>query len=248
LSALGVSGTPDPAAASGLGNVLVLGADGEIKLANRVSLTADFSKSLTDTTQQSAPNADANNAFNATLGFGSGGLSVNAGYRYVDPLYYSPGYWGRIGSWVNPTNIQGPTFRAAYDFSNSFGLNVGGEFFSAAHDRSVVGGLNADDDISRLLVGVRWNPVRNLRTTLDWEGVYWSLSGLHNGIYAIGPGAVAHPTENYITLGTGYNFTRNTLFRLDYHFGIWDGHGALNSVGFGQYNFNAVTGQFSVKF
>jgi hypothetical protein len=239
-------------------NVLVLGADGDIKLADRLSLTADWGKSIVGQSRFNTvnlPTADTqqNNAFNATVGYGSGGLSLNAGYRYIDPLFYAPGYWGRIGNWINPTNIQGPTFRAAYDLSSVFGVNVGGDFFSAARNRAASGGISMDDDIHRVLVGLRWDIAKNFRTTVDWEGVYWSLSGLHSGVPGMGTGNI-HPTEQYLTLGTGYNLTSNTILKLNYQIGNFDGHPgptggtALASGGLNKYNFNVFTGQVSVKF
>lgn len=230
----------------GANHILVLGADGSIQIADRVSIAADWAKSLTNMGRTTPPTLSDNTAFNANVGFGMGGLSVQAGYRYVDPLFTSPGSWGRIGNWINPVNIQGPTFRAAYDFSSSFGIHLGGDFFSGARNRADVGGLGMDDDINRLLVGVRWNVARNFQTTLDYEGVYWSLEGAHAGIPSL-IGTV-HPTEHYITLGTGYHLTGNTLLRLNYQIGTFDGHGVLNSGGTQRYNVNTVTGSVAVKF
>ncbi|MEP6756862.1 MAG: hypothetical protein ABJA67_15265, partial [Chthonomonadales bacterium] len=101
-------------------------------------------------------------------------------------------------------------------------------------------------DIRRLLAGLRWDISKNFHTSLDWEGVYWNLSGGHN-LSSAGAGS-SHPTEHYITLGTGYNLTNNTLLKLNYTFGTMDGLGALTSAGGSKVNVNTFVGQVAVKF
>jgi hypothetical protein len=238
-------------AAVGYSNVLVLGLDGDIKLTDRVNFTADWGKSIMGMGAFSTVSggANENNAFNATVGYGGGGLSLQAGYRYVDPQFYAPGYWGRIGNWVNPTNIQGPTVRAGYDVRPGIGVTVGGDFFGAARSRNASGGLGPNDQIDRILAGVRWDIAKTFRLTADWEGVYWKIAGPNAAIAGLGSGTV-HPTEHYITIGTGYNLTSNTLLKLNYQIGEWDGHGAISNGPFGitRDTFNAITGQVAVKF
>lgn len=256
LTALGLTsdqplGTPGAGGAftagPGFTNVLVLGADGDIRIADRLGLTLDWAKSITGVSRFRTVNPGQNNAFNATLGYGSGGLNVTAGYRYIDPLFYSPGYWGRIGNWLNPTNIQGPTFRAAYDFSPNFGVNIGGDFFTPARNRGPVS-LGTDEEVDRALFGVRWGLSKGFNITADYEGVFWALNNTRGG----GGAGQFHPTEHYITLGTGYNLTSNTLLKLSYQIGDVDGHRALVSGvaggGSARYNFNVFTGQVAVKF
>jgi len=239
-------------APGGFNNVLVLGTDANLKLTDRVTLNADWGKTITGTSRFNIGPAHEDNAFNGVVGYNSGGLNVNAGYRYIDPLFYAPGYWGRIGNWINPTNIQGPTVRAGYDVSSSFGVNVGGDFYKAARNRAGSGGMGGDDAINRILVGLRWDVAKNFRTTVDWEGVYWSLEGVHTvpggGGGSFDAGSGVHPTEQYVTLGTGYNLTSNTLLKLGYTIGDFNGHGFLGSGGMPRYNFNTFTAQVGVKF
>ena len=249
LSALAAANSGASPVTSAATDVIVPGLDFDLKISDHISLTGDWAKSISGKGQFNTTSNYESNAFNATVGFGSGGLNLNAGYRYVDPQFQAPGYWGRIGDWLNPNNIQGPTFRAAYDFNPNLGVNIGGDFFSATHERAPTGGLSFNDDIHRLLAGVRWGVSKGFQLTADWEGVYWSLSGAHAGIPALAGGGATHPTEQYITLGTGYNLTNNTLLKLNYQLGSWDGHGSVsNGVSFGTNNWNVFSGQVSVKF
>jgi len=231
----------------GISNVLVLGSGLSSKLSEKVSLDADWAKSITGVGRFQSVGVTDNNAFNANLGFGLAGLDVKAGYRYIDPLFYAPGYWGRIGNWINPTNVQGPTVRANYNLSSSLGLNFGGDFYKAAKNRDTTGGLGKDDEINRALLGVRWDVAKNFHTTLDWEGVYWKLNGAHGGAFATGTGTV-HPTEQYLTLGTGYNLTSNTALKMSYQIGDYNGHGVLNGGTGNQFNNNTFTTSLNVKF
>src|ERR1051325_7686121 len=140
LSALAAAGAA-PGPFSPTTHVLVPRGGFDLKNTDHINLTGDFAKSISGTGQFNTTSYYESNAFNATVGFASGGLSVNAGYRYIDPQFQSPGYWGRIGNWLNPVNIQGPTVRAAYDFSPSLGVNIGGDFFPSGQERAPPGGL-----------------------------------------------------------------------------------------------------------
>jgi len=256
VSVMDTEGRHTEGGSTGFTGVQVLGADLDLRLSDRLNLTGDWGKTIAHTgINRPMPGAvHFNNAFNGALGFGIGKFNVNAGYRYIDPNFYAPGYWGRIGNWLNPTNVQGPTARVAWDLG-SLNFNVGGDFYKAARNRGAAGGLNSDDKIVRALAGVRWNLSKSFLVTADWEGVYWTLDGAHSSpgptpSLTTGSGFLVHPTEHYITLGTGYNLTSNTLIRLNYQIGAFDGHNALlNAPGVGPKNtFNVVTGQVAVRF
>jgi len=256
VSVLDTEGRHTEGGTTGFTGVHVLGADMDLRLSDRLTLTGDWGKTIAHIglTRPLPGATHFNNAFNGALGFGVGKINVNAGYRYIDPNFYAPGYWGRIGNWLNPTNVQGPTARVAWDLG-AFNLNLGGDFFKAARDRGAAGGMNSDDKIVRALAGVRWNLSKTFQLTADWEGVYWTLEGAHSEpsptpSLTTGTGFLVHPTEHYITLGTGYNLTTNTMIRLMYQIGTFDGHNALMSApGVGPRNsFNVVTGQVAVRF
>ena len=239
------------AQASGVGynNVAILGSDFNLKLAERWSLTGEYGRTtlIPHGSRFTGVNDKENNAFDANLGYHSGNLGVMAGYRYVDPQFYAPGYWGKVGNWFNPTNVQGPTFRAHYNFSPSLGLKVGGDFLTAAHDRSGMGGLGYNDDINRVLVGLRWDVAKNFQTTVDWEGVYWHLKGPHGGNIDMTLPDV-YPTEHYITIGTGYNLTASTMLKLMYQIGDFNGHGVISDGPNARQSYNVFATQVAVKF
>lgn len=228
----------------GYNNVLVHGADAGLHLTDRLFWNGVFARSNTQKGNEHGVTVHENKAFDTNFMYSSGRVGIMAGYKYIDPLFYAPGYWARIGNWVNPTNIQGPTFRVRCDPAPRFGVVIGGDFFTAAHNRGP-GHLTMDDCISRILAGFRWNIAKNFQTTVDWEGVYWSLANSRFG----GSGKI-HPTEHYITFGTGYNVTKDTVLKLGYQIGDFNGHGSLGGgPGVGNsYNFSSFTGTVNLKF
>lgn len=230
---------------AGLGftNVLILGSDFDVRLSDNLTLSGEWAKTITGDGRHRTVNPYENNAFSGSLGYTSGNLMVKAGYKYVDPLFYAPGYWGCVGNWLNPTNVQGPNVALSYNFNENFGVKASGEFLTGARNRGLLN-LTSDDDITRVLAGIRWNIAKNFQTTVDWEGVYWSLDNTRFD----GTGKV-HPFEQYITLGTGYNLTDNTLLRLNYRIGNFDGKNALGGgANLLRYNFNTFTSSVVVKF
>jgi len=235
-------------ATPGYNGVEVLGADAQVKLTPKVTLSADYGKTITNTGRFSTVNAHQNNALNANVGFNVGKINLAAGYKYIDPQFYAPGYWGRIGNWINPTNVQGPTVRAGYDFSSNLSFNIGGDFLQPAHNETANNGLGGDDEITRVLAGLKFGLSKNFAITVDWEGVYWKLDAAANRT-ALTNGTTIHPTESYLTLGTGYHLTDATLLKLAYQLGDFNGHGSLGEGGTGtRSNFGVFTASAAVKF
>jgi hypothetical protein len=231
-------------------NVAVLGADTKLKLSEAVSFDGAWSKSMTGGGYgmgRKIANVvrSYNNAFLGKVGYTSGNLGVTAGYKYIDPMFYAPGYWGRVGNWINPTNVQGPVVKVAYDFSPAFALSAGGDFLTAARNWASAGTLGKDDEIHRVQVGLRWAISDAFQTTVDWEGVYWKLAAMSRET-----SGMVHPVEHYITLGTGYELNDTTKIKLGYQIGQFNGKGFLSGgAGSGYaYNYNTFTTQVSVKF
>jgi hypothetical protein len=247
---------------SGMTGTQIYGADLDLGLMDRVGLNAEFGRTVATSGRFHPIYDHENNAFTGDVTFVSGPLHISAGYKYIEPQFYAPGYWGRIGNWLNPTNIKGPGVRVNYGLTKAVGLMVGGNFYEAAHNRENIGGLGKDDEIHRVVAGVRWGVSKNFALTADWEGVFWKLTGVHNSFIVVGnpssspqpgiPGMGAgtiHPTESYVTLGTGLNLTSNTALKLGYQFGAFDGKGALMQGPAGsKFNYGVFTAQANVRF
>ena len=232
----------------GFTSVTVFGAHYDTKLSDKVKFNGEYSKTTTGNGRFATVNSDKNNAFTANLSLPVGGIALNVGYKYIDPLFYAPGYWGRIGNWINPVNIQGPTVRGKLDLGSTMGLTFGGEFYKAAHNELGTGGLSSNDQITRGTVGLRWDLSKSFQLTTDYEMVTWKLGAGTAQVGSPTGQTTVRPTEQYITLGTGYALTSSTSLKLGYTIGDFNGHGRLqNGSGFVN-NFNTFTSQVAVKF
>jgi len=239
-------------AATGTGNsdftnVAVLGADAKIKLSEKTTVSAEWAKSITGVGKLRTVNPYQNSAAIGTVAFGAGAVNVVAGYKYIDAQFSAPGYWGKIGNWINPTNIQGPTVKATYDLTPTLGLNLGGETYTAVRNMASQAGLGRDDEITRVCAGLRWDVSKSFTATIDWEGVYWTLKSLavyDNKIGRDGPIARGiHPFEQYLNLGTGYHLTDDITMKLGVELGNLNGKDLIPS-----WNYSAFTSQVAVKF
>jgi hypothetical protein len=232
--------------------VTTYGFDGDLKIAERVTLSGDYAQTVMHNGRlfgggSNTVRSTQNNAFNANVGYTSGGLTLTAGYRYIDPQFYSAGYWGRIGNWLNPTNVQGPTVRAGYRILPNLDLNLGGDYFYPTHDRALAWGMGFNDNVTRALAGVRWGITHGFEATADYEEDFWHMQGAHNWGTPAGNGV--NPTEYWVRLGAGYNLTSNTVLKLMYEIGAFDGHGFLNEGNIGRTNTqNVITAQAAVRF
>ncbi len=232
--------------------VAILGLDTDLKVMDRLTLNLEYSRTTAHTGSlfrhyTTVFDRD-NNAANLNLGYSSGGLDGSVGYRYIEPQFYAPGYWGRIGNWLNPTNIQGPTVRVGYRVMPGLGIDLGGDYFMPARNREASFGLGHNDRITRALAGAHWSPVKAWDLRADYEAVFWHLEGAHPGIPAM-TSARLNPTEQYITIGTGYHLTSNTILDMAYQFITFDGHGALEEGPTGFHNVSGVfTAGASVRF
>lgn len=246
LRLVGLGGTGTGGA--GFSNVLVFGADALLPIGERFSLTGEFARVDTGLGHFATVNDDENTAFQGAIAYRARLGQIVAGYKYIDPLFYAPGFWGRVGSWLNPTNIQGPSLMASIDLGKRLGLRLGGEYLRGAREMRGVGGLGTDDDLHRVLVGVRWDVSRDLRTEFEWEGVYWRLNSPNAGLPLLA--GRAHPTEQYFTLSAGYTITSGTVLKFGYQMSAFDGKNALFGGGGSgpRSSYNTFTTQMAVKF
>jgi len=228
---------------TGATSLVVLSSELGLAINDALSFKGDWSKSNIGGSRFASNNASQNNAFAGVFDYNSGKIVASAGYKYIDPYFYAPGYWGKIGNWTNPTNVKGPVLDLAYQFAPHFGMSIGGGFWTPARN---LGGVDIDGtELWQGKAGVKWDISKSLSTTLDWEGVFYNIPV---SIFDVEGSGKVHPTEHYITLGAGYKLTSATKLGLAYQIGSFNGRGALSSGGLNSYNYNAFTGSVAVKF
>ncbi len=174
-----------------------------------------------------------------------GSLGLKGGYQYVGPYYAAPGYWGKVGSWTNPTNVMGPVVSAKFALTPKITLNGDYEEYKAAYG-GTSSPLQQNDHLNRYQVGLGYGLSSAYAVDLGYEDVMYDLRN-NNGTL---PGGAGKPRETYLTFGIGHSFNSNTSLKLLYQIVRYDdkGTGFDPLAGGGQDNGGVAVGQFSLKF
>jgi len=259
---LGVSGetiglatlTTDPNTSKVYGGLSVYGVDfnGAIPLLGHNGLTLDAN--LTESADATRPDRynDAGNGWRYAstddqVAYTFGALALKGGYQYVGPNFTAPGYWGKVGSWTNPTNVGGVVASAKYTVNPKVSINGDYEGYKAAYGSnkngtSLSSPLRQGDHLNHYKVGVAFGLTSAYAVDLGYEMSQYDLKNKGLTLAAAGK-----PTQSYINIGIGHNLNANTSVKLLYQIGQYRD----KSTGFqggGDADGNIAVGQFSVKF
>ena len=176
-----------------------------------------------------------------------GGLNVKGGYQYVGPYYTAPGYWGKLGAWTNPTNVQGGIVAAKYALTPKLTLKADAQFYRAAYGTTANGlatissPLQQDDRVRRYQFGVGYGLTSSNAVDLGYEDVRYDLKNVNGTLTAAGK-----PEESYLTFGVGHSFNQNASLKLLYQVVKYNDKG----TGFDpiDHDGNVAVGQFQIKF
>lgn len=247
----------DPNTTKAYAGLSVYGVDfnGALPLLGHTGITVDAS--MTESANATNPDHwnDAGNGWRYVstddqLGYSFGALSLKGGYQYVGPDFTAPGYWGKVGSWTNPTNVEGAVASAKWAFNPKLSLNADYEGYKAAYGANKNGAtafsspLRDGDHLNHYKVGVAFDLTSQYAVDLGYEQAQYDLKA-HAG--SAGPGIVAgKPTQSFINIGIGHNLNANTSVKLLYQIGQYRDKG----TGFGgpDNDGDVAVGQFSVKF
>ncbi len=169
-----------------------------------------------------------------------GGLSLKGGYQYVGPYFSSPGYWGKLGAWTNPTNVRGPIVSGQYALTPKLALKADAQFYKAAYGHAI-SPLQQDDKVTRYQVGLGYGLSSQYAVDLGYEDVLYDLKNNNGTLNNAGK-----PNESYLTLGVGHSFNNNASLKLLYQIVRYDD----KLTGFDPNNRDGgvAVGQFSLKF
>jgi hypothetical protein len=172
-----------------------------------------------------------NAAWYARLGWNQPRWGVNVGYRMIEPQFSAPGWWGRIGLWWNPVDIEGFMADAHFDLTDSARLTASAELYKGTE--TTIGGtmgLSDDDEIRRFLVGIAYKINNSWDFGLGYEHVEWDLADRP------GPGFVGgKPVERWWNIGFGYTLSNNVGLKLLWQISDYDSKGVagFNPFAFG---------------
>jgi hypothetical protein len=178
------------------------------------------------------------------LGYEGDKWGISGGYRYIEPYFGAPGYWGRIGNWWNPTDIEGVDTAAHIDLASFATLKGTFEYYTGTG--KVLGGLTTDDKITRFTADLSHKFGSATTVDLGWEENDYKSAGVSGT-----------PHERWYNIGAKYDFSDKTSFSVLWQ--ISDYNGGSNAAGptgalpgtFGGATVakgGLITTQFSVKF
>lgn len=207
-----------------------------------IAVNASGTKS--DTKQGSDTRTDGGNGqYDVNLGYVLGNFNLLGGYREIGTLYGAPGYWGRLGSWTNPTDIKGPYFTLGYRLSRGLSLEGGGQFYKGYDKETTAGtgGLSGDDKINNFKVGLKYGLTS--ASNVDF-GVEYTKYDVLRANQSLGNRGEAE--EIFYNIGYGYTVNANTGFKLLYQIVEYTDGG----TGFDRLTGNGgiASAQLSVKF
>lgn len=146
-----------------------------------------------------------NTALDAQITYNFGGLVVGGGYRDIEPNFYAPGYWHRIGPVKNPVNIKGGRGILGYKLSDTLDLNASYEDLQESLDTSL------DARIQRITAEANYKLYGGSYILLAYENVQLEST---QGRTSRGDTAEL----NYFDVGYGHAFNDNLNLRFYYQY------------------------------
>lgn len=189
----------------------VYGAEANLKFSN-IHFYGAFSQS---TLSENTTNAldDDNTAWSAALGYMGSNWGIKGGYRTVERNFFAAGDWGRVGTWYNPTNVEG--WNAMIHFNPSSDFTIWGKGEMLEGNQNAAGEvLGTADDVTSIKVGIDYKLSNYLNLGLQYENVDWDFSGVAND-----------PFQRWYTLKLGYNMSANSSLMFTYSYSDADGKG-----------------------
>jgi archaellum component FlaC/opacity protein-like surface antigen len=216
--------------AAGTGNVNFPGTTGAANLINRIDVFGGDIRAKFAGFTISAEYAQSNGVFdssnrvdqdnwvlNANVSYDlTENLSLKAGYLEVGPRFVAPGYWGRVGHFVNPSDLRGPYASVQYKVSEDLNIKLNGMFLEGTGRLpAAAGGYQTADDLVHVVAGVDYKLTDRWNLSLNYEGAFWRpSSGTFTRFNPNRP--TGDPIWNYITLGVGYNLGENASLNVLY--------------------------------
>lgn len=176
-----------------------------------------------------------------------GPVWLQGGYQYVGPEFTSPGSWGRLSTWINPTNVEGAVGSGKIDLGKSLVLSGDVEGYQAAYGGLDHGGdinspLQQGDKLSHYKVGLDYLCSAGYDTLISYEESAYDLKNEdHNPLFNAGS-----PTDDLFTIGVGHSLANNSNVRLEYQHDEYNDKGT--NFGGGNSAGNIFATQVTAKF
>jgi len=211
-------------------NLQVYGADLNATIFSKLRLSAEYAQSKWKDRfgqQTTGTSAKDRSIIDTRLGYRFGRFDLLGYYKRLGIGYDAPGYWGTIGRWKNPRDLEGYGGILTVPLGSRTAIDA-----EAARYRFIGAG---DNHLQHYRAGVKFALTSSNRVDLGWESAEYKPAG----------GDKAR--EEYINLGFGHNFSPTTSFKLLYQ--IIRFRVGSTTINPGQdYDGDVAATQFTVRF
>lgn len=229
------SNTLTPFGAGAFNRQEVFGGEANFRFGN-IDVYGSYAQTTLKENNSTTSNDD-NVAYDIRLGYSTDNWGVKGGYRRVENNFSAYGDWGRIGTWWNPTNIEGFNAMVWFKPSAAFKIYGKGEFLSGV-ENFITSPIGRDDDVTSFKVGLDYNLSNGWMAGLSYEDTRFD--------YNVG----TDPHIRFYTIDLGYNLSANSNIRVFYIYSDADykGRFGLDPAGAGRYTGGLIGTQLSLKF
>ncbi|MFN3651241.1 MAG: S-layer homology domain-containing protein [Armatimonadota bacterium] len=239
-AAASISNDPTFAVEDAFRQLHVMGADLNFKLFGNVGISAAVTQSewdgqFTGNTQKFfGLGENDRRAWDIRAGLPIGRGHVAGYYKKIGEGFDSPGYWGRLGNWINPRGIEGWGGTVEYPLSSRLALSLeGAKYNYNAFNRAGV----PSSDLTYARAGLRF-PLTSANS-IDF--------GVEYVDYDPDAAGGVNRTERYYNVGWTHQFNPNMSFRLLYQLMNVSSAGQFELPGF-DYEAHIIATQFQVRF
>jgi len=231
----------------------VFGGELKLPIGGRVNLVAGYSQ--TNLSTDSDTSVDEDNAAWWIKGMYNGGdnWGVHLGYRQIDPQFYAPGSWGRIGIWTNPTDVEGFSVGGWFNLSDRTSISANIEMLKG-RDTNLGGsaGLGEDDEVNSYKIRIEHKINDQWSAMLGGEFVEWDVA--NRGPSSTPDFVGGSPRERWYDLGFKFKFNENSWWSFVWQISDYDSKGVFGFNPFASMSGESratggvITSQLSIKY
>ncbi len=185
---------------------------------------------------------DDNTAWDVNLGYSTDKWGIHGGLRNIEANYLGNGYWGRVGTMFNPTNVEGYNAILWFKPNDRLKLWAKGEMLEGQDNGGILvvwpGQLVQDDEVTSLKFGADFKFSDMWGMMLGYETVDFD--------YNVGPDV----DQKWWSIGFKYGINDNSFLKVMYTVSDVDFNGRQGAFGLGNpvYKGGLISTQLSVRF
>ncbi len=227
--------------------VIVFGGDVSFMLNDRLKLYGGYSQTNMNLDNDNLIDED-NAAWWAGIAYKADRWGLKVGYRSIDPQFYAPGYWGRMGIWWNPTDIEGFMVGFNADLTDRLSLHLhGAQYQGREITLGGILGLTNDDTITHFKGELNYKLNDDWDLMIGAEMVNWDLEDRILPAADVGGFTGGKPKERWYSLGLKKKMGSNGWWSFLWQISDYDSEDVSGFTPFGGADTKAKGGLISTQ-